>query len=167
MSYSYIIEFSAQWCIFNNYSLDKHRHQIWDQFLISVLKTEITNWCIQTIPINEGHSCFMNSDIRTFIYKMFSYKCSRNNITSVSWRLTWWAEFPRGQQLTGVFRRLIGCIVGTVLRTVLRAVPVHITWDCAIHVKLRHKLTLNFATIYHKKLKNGTCLFFLTDFISK
>ena len=35
---------TAQWCIFNNYSLDKHRHQIWDHFLISVLKTEITNW---------------------------------------------------------------------------------------------------------------------------
>ena len=29
---------------FNNYSLDKHRHQFWDHFLISVLKTEITNW---------------------------------------------------------------------------------------------------------------------------
>ena len=31
---------TAQWCVFNNYSLDKHRHQIWDHFL----KTEITNW---------------------------------------------------------------------------------------------------------------------------
>ena len=36
--------YTAQWCVFNNYSLDKHRHQIWDHFLISVLKTEITNW---------------------------------------------------------------------------------------------------------------------------
>ena len=38
------VQCSAQRCIFNNYSLDKHRHQIWDHFLISVLKTEITNW---------------------------------------------------------------------------------------------------------------------------
>jgi len=30
--------------IFNNYSLDKHRHQIWDHSHILVLKTEITNW---------------------------------------------------------------------------------------------------------------------------
>ena len=36
--------YTAQWCVFNNYSLDKHRHQIWDHFLILVLKTEITNW---------------------------------------------------------------------------------------------------------------------------
>ena len=24
---------SAQWCVFDNFSLDKHRHQIWDEFL--------------------------------------------------------------------------------------------------------------------------------------
>ena len=24
---------TAQWCIYNNFSLDKHRHQIWDKFL--------------------------------------------------------------------------------------------------------------------------------------
>ena len=47
--------------------------------------------------------------------RCFRNECSRDNITSISWRLTWWVEFPRGRQLTGVFRRLIGCIVGTVL----------------------------------------------------
>ena len=25
---------SSQWCVFNNYSLDKHRHQIWEWFHI-------------------------------------------------------------------------------------------------------------------------------------
>ena len=35
---------TAQWCVFNNYSLDKYRHQIWHHFVISVLKVEITNW---------------------------------------------------------------------------------------------------------------------------
>ena len=25
--------FTAQWCVLNNFSLDKHRHQIWDEFL--------------------------------------------------------------------------------------------------------------------------------------
>ena len=25
---------TAQWCVFNNFSLDKHRHQIWDKFLL-------------------------------------------------------------------------------------------------------------------------------------
>ena len=35
---------SAQCCVFNNSSIVKHRHQIWDQFVIPVFKTEITNW---------------------------------------------------------------------------------------------------------------------------
>ena len=26
---------SPQWCVFNNYSLDKHRHQIWHHFYFS------------------------------------------------------------------------------------------------------------------------------------
>ena len=26
---------SAQWCVFNNYSLDKHRHQLWHHFYFS------------------------------------------------------------------------------------------------------------------------------------
>ena len=34
----------AQCCVFNNSSIVKHRHQIWDQFVIPVFKTEITNW---------------------------------------------------------------------------------------------------------------------------
>ena len=29
-----ILLHSAQWCVFNNFSLDKHRHQIWDKFLL-------------------------------------------------------------------------------------------------------------------------------------
>ena len=33
--------YTAQWCVFNNYSLDKHRHQIWDHIVISVLKTDL------------------------------------------------------------------------------------------------------------------------------
>ena len=35
---------TAQCCVFNNSSIVKHRHQIWDQFVIPVFKTEITNW---------------------------------------------------------------------------------------------------------------------------
>ena len=35
---------STQCCVFNNSSTVKHRHQIWDQFVIPVFKTEITNW---------------------------------------------------------------------------------------------------------------------------
>ena len=35
---------TAQWCIFNNYSLDKHICTSKLRPLISVLKTEITNW---------------------------------------------------------------------------------------------------------------------------
>ena len=31
--------FTAQWCVFNNYTIYKHRHQIWDYIVISVLKT--------------------------------------------------------------------------------------------------------------------------------
>ena len=36
--------YSTQCCVFNNSSIVKHRHQIWDQFVIPVFKTEITNW---------------------------------------------------------------------------------------------------------------------------
>ena len=35
---------TTQCCVFNNSSIVKHRHQIWDQFVIPVFKTEITNW---------------------------------------------------------------------------------------------------------------------------
>ena len=34
----------AQWYVFNNFSIIKHRHQIWDHFVIPVFKVEITNW---------------------------------------------------------------------------------------------------------------------------
>ena len=39
-----LVEHSTQCCVFNNSSIAKHRHQIWDQFVIPVFKTEITNW---------------------------------------------------------------------------------------------------------------------------
>ena len=32
---------TAQWCIFNNFSLDKHRHQIWDEFLFQFSKLKL------------------------------------------------------------------------------------------------------------------------------
>ena len=36
--------YTAQCCIFNNFSMVKHRHQFWDWISISVFKVEITNW---------------------------------------------------------------------------------------------------------------------------
>ena len=29
-----LLQHGAQWCVFNNFSLDEHRHQIWDKFLL-------------------------------------------------------------------------------------------------------------------------------------
>ena len=37
-------ETSTDCTVFNNYSLDKHRHQMWKHFDIWALKVEITNW---------------------------------------------------------------------------------------------------------------------------
>ena len=36
--------YTAQCCIFNNFSMVKHRHQFWDWISISVFKVEITKW---------------------------------------------------------------------------------------------------------------------------
>ena len=35
---------TTQCCIFNNFSIVKHRHQFWDWISISVFKVEITKW---------------------------------------------------------------------------------------------------------------------------
>ena len=32
---------TSQWCVFNNYSLDKHRHQIWQWFHIQKIKWKL------------------------------------------------------------------------------------------------------------------------------
>ena len=34
-NYQVVINATSQWCVFNNYSLDKHRHQIWHHFYFS------------------------------------------------------------------------------------------------------------------------------------
>ena len=35
---------TTQCCVFNNFSIVKHRHQFWDWISISVFKVEITKW---------------------------------------------------------------------------------------------------------------------------
>ena len=72
-----VVKCTAQWCIFNNFSLDKHRHYIWDHFL------SFTSWN-NKLALNFATNDHKNSPIgnykknSTFFYKeksLYIFEC--------------------------------------------------------------------------------------------